>query len=319
MNTMILQSLDNSLGMSVLKLRKRLEKLTYLAAVMAGTFIWVIRKTGKSVAEMLDIYCKEILDNFNLSRNQQIDALNTAMENEKKLDDMLLCRIDIAEILKENNVMSIELDYRNRLHHVKNEVKKRLYYHDITIITTSIITITITITTTSITTSIITITTAVPSPSPQPASPPALSPSLLLYHHHHHNQHHHQHYHHHYCCTITITTTIITTSIITITTAVPSPSPQPSSPAYHHHHHYYCTITTTITTTSIITITITTAVPSPSPQPSSPPALSPSLLLYHHHHHNQHYHHHHHYCCTITITNKTSASIVYLRLYINKN
>ncbi|KXJ26032.1 ATP synthase F(0) complex subunit B1, mitochondrial [Exaiptasia diaphana] len=101
---------------------------TYLAAVMAGTFIWVIKKSGSSVAELLDNYSKEILDNFNLSRNQQIDALNNAIANEMKLDDMLLCRIDIAEILKENNVMGMELEYRNRLHNVKNEVKKRLDY-----------------------------------------------------------------------------------------------------------------------------------------------------------------------------------------------
>ncbi|XP_031552711.1 ATP synthase F(0) complex subunit B1, mitochondrial-like [Actinia tenebrosa] len=101
---------------------------TYLAAVMAGTFIWVIKKTGKPVAEALDNYSKEILDSFNVSRNQQVDSLQTAIENEKKLDEMLLCRIDIAEILKENNVMSMELEYRNRLHSVHKEVKKRLDY-----------------------------------------------------------------------------------------------------------------------------------------------------------------------------------------------
>jgi len=50
---------------------------------------------------------QEILDNFNLSRNQQIDALNTAIENEFKLDDMLLCRIDIAEILKVLKVVQL--------------------------------------------------------------------------------------------------------------------------------------------------------------------------------------------------------------------
>jgi hypothetical protein len=40
------------------------------------------------------------LDSFNISRNQQVDALHTAIENEKKLDEMLLCRIDIGETLK---------------------------------------------------------------------------------------------------------------------------------------------------------------------------------------------------------------------------
>jgi hypothetical protein len=31
---------------------------TYLAAVMAGTFLWVVKKTGKPIADALDSYSK---------------------------------------------------------------------------------------------------------------------------------------------------------------------------------------------------------------------------------------------------------------------
>ncbi|EDO43737.1 predicted protein [Nematostella vectensis] len=101
---------------------------TYIAAVMGGTFYWLMKKAGGPIAEMLDNTSQEILDAFNVGRNASIKHLQDAIDNEKHLEHMLSCRTDIIEMMRENNVMGMELEYRNNVHHVVKEVKKRLDY-----------------------------------------------------------------------------------------------------------------------------------------------------------------------------------------------
>ncbi|KAL9984846.1 hypothetical protein ACROYT_G007183 [Oculina patagonica] len=101
---------------------------TLLAAVMLGTVYFLYTKISQPVADMLDERSQEILDMYNEGRNSQIDALTKSIEEEKKIEYMLTARKDIVEIMRENNVMSLELEYRNRLHEVVREVKKRLDY-----------------------------------------------------------------------------------------------------------------------------------------------------------------------------------------------
>jgi len=68
------------------------------------------------------------LDLYNEGRNSQIEVLTKAIEEEKKIEYMLTARKDIVEVMRENNAMSLEVEYRNRLHEVVREVKKRLDY-----------------------------------------------------------------------------------------------------------------------------------------------------------------------------------------------
>jgi len=101
---------------------------TVLALVMGGTILWLVRMTGKGIAEYLDGYSKGILDMFQEGRDKSMENITQAIEDEKAVEGMLECRKDIIEIMRENNAMALELDYRNRLHEVAREVKKRLDY-----------------------------------------------------------------------------------------------------------------------------------------------------------------------------------------------
>jgi len=101
---------------------------TVLALVLGGTVLWLIRLAGKGIAEYLDGYSQGILDMFNEGRDKSIQGITQAIEDEKAVEGQLACRTDIVEVMRENNAMSLELEYRNRLHEVAREVKKRLDY-----------------------------------------------------------------------------------------------------------------------------------------------------------------------------------------------
>ncbi|KAJ7379228.1 ATP synthase F(0) complex subunit B1, mitochondrial [Desmophyllum pertusum] len=101
---------------------------TLLGAVMFATVYAIYRKVSQPVADYLDARSQEILDLFNEGRNREIDALKKGIEEDKKIEYMLTTRTDIVEIMRENNAMALELEYRNRLHEVAREVKKRMDY-----------------------------------------------------------------------------------------------------------------------------------------------------------------------------------------------
>jgi len=101
---------------------------TVLAVVMGATLYVLARRIAKPVADLLDDRSQGILGMFNEGRNAEIQDLTEQIEEVKKVEYMLSARKDIVEIMRESNAMSMELDYRNKLHEVVREVKKRLDY-----------------------------------------------------------------------------------------------------------------------------------------------------------------------------------------------
>ncbi|XP_020610753.1 ATP synthase F(0) complex subunit B1, mitochondrial-like [Orbicella faveolata] len=101
---------------------------TLLGVVMAATVYALYLRISQPITDMLDDRSQEILDLYNEGRNSQIEVLTKAIEEEKKIEYMLTARKDIVEVMRENNAMSLEVEYRNRLHEVVREVKKRLDY-----------------------------------------------------------------------------------------------------------------------------------------------------------------------------------------------
>eukprot|EP00794_Sanderia_malayensis_P012848 gene12848-14170_t len=101
---------------------------TLLAAVMGGTIYWMVKSFGKQVADGLDSYSQNILDTMNEGRMAKIQALKEAISEEKSIEEVYSSRETIYNILEENNTMNLEIEYRKNLHHVHDEVKKRLDY-----------------------------------------------------------------------------------------------------------------------------------------------------------------------------------------------
>ncbi|XP_065070666.1 ATP synthase F(0) complex subunit B1, mitochondrial-like [Rhopilema esculentum] len=99
---------------------------TLLAAVMGGTIFFLARKFGKQVGEALDEQSQNILDAMNEGRNARIKAYEEAIADEKSVEAVYSCRDQIYEVLKENNSMKMELEYRENVNKVYEEVKKRL-------------------------------------------------------------------------------------------------------------------------------------------------------------------------------------------------
>ena len=88
----------------------------------------MVKKVGKPVAEYLDDRSQRILDGLNEGRNQNIRLLEEQIQAEKAVETYLESRHEAFEIIKENNLMRLEEEYRRRHHEVTKEVKKRLDY-----------------------------------------------------------------------------------------------------------------------------------------------------------------------------------------------
>ncbi|XP_028408440.1 ATP synthase F(0) complex subunit B1, mitochondrial-like [Dendronephthya gigantea] len=101
---------------------------TLLAAVLLSTMAWLYKKVGPIISQMLDNYAQEILDQLNQGRIAKMAQLEEEIKLQESVEPMLKVGKDVFEILRENNAMELEHEFRSRLHHVHNEVKKRLDY-----------------------------------------------------------------------------------------------------------------------------------------------------------------------------------------------
>jgi len=101
---------------------------TLLLGIYGIAFYHLIKGVGPTVGNMLDNHRKEILDTMSKGRNDSIALIEDAIAGAKEGEAALEHRQELFDIIKANNEMRLELEYRTRLQEVESEVKKRLDY-----------------------------------------------------------------------------------------------------------------------------------------------------------------------------------------------
>jgi len=99
-----------------------------LILVMGGTGYQLAKAVGPTIGKMLDDRRSDILENMNRGKIAQITALESEIVEAKEGEEALEHRKEFFEIIKVNNEMRLEVEYRSRLQEVETEVKKRLDY-----------------------------------------------------------------------------------------------------------------------------------------------------------------------------------------------
>lgn len=99
-----------------------------LLFIMGGTGYQLSKVAGPAIAKMLDERRDSILENMNKGRMTQLMTLEEAVAAEKEGEAALADRKEFFDIIKANNEMRLELEYRRRLQEVESEVQKRLDY-----------------------------------------------------------------------------------------------------------------------------------------------------------------------------------------------
>ena len=99
-----------------------------LLFVMGGTAYQLTKAVGPAVGKMLDQERAEILSTMNQGKFDQIKNLESQIEAAKEGEAALDNRKEFFDIIKMNNKMRLEVEYRKRLQEVEDEVKKRLDY-----------------------------------------------------------------------------------------------------------------------------------------------------------------------------------------------
>uniref|UniRef100_A0A8C3QW31 ATP synthase subunit b n=1 Tax=Cyanoderma ruficeps TaxID=181631 RepID=A0A8C3QW31_9PASS len=101
---------------------------TAAAACILTVIIYGIKKFGGNVAAFADRLNEEKLAAVSALKNESIQALQTAIEEEKKEQWRVEGRTYLFDAKRNNIAMLLETNYRERLLMVYNEVKKRLDY-----------------------------------------------------------------------------------------------------------------------------------------------------------------------------------------------
>ncbi|XP_033629141.1 ATP synthase F(0) complex subunit B1, mitochondrial-like [Asterias rubens] len=101
---------------------------TVHAFVALSVLVYGIKKFGPTVASSCDKNIQEMLDKANVGKNESMGILANAIEEEKKEQWRLDGRNYLFEARKENVDMQLEIEYRERLKMVNDEIKKRLDY-----------------------------------------------------------------------------------------------------------------------------------------------------------------------------------------------
>lgn len=99
-----------------------------LILVMGGTGYQLSKAAGPAVGKMLDERRDAILEKMNKGKNAHLAALENAIDTAREGEAALEDRKEYFDIMKANNEMRLEIEYRRRLHEVETEVKKRLDY-----------------------------------------------------------------------------------------------------------------------------------------------------------------------------------------------
>ncbi|RMB99320.1 hypothetical protein DUI87_24053 [Hirundo rustica rustica] len=101
---------------------------TAAAACILTVIVYGIKKFGPDVAAFADKLNEEKMATALAMKNDSIQALQTAIEEEKKEQWRAEGRSYLFEAKRNNIAMLLEANYRERLLMVYNEVKKRLDY-----------------------------------------------------------------------------------------------------------------------------------------------------------------------------------------------
>jgi F-type H+-transporting ATPase subunit b len=101
---------------------------TVHAFVALSVLVYAIKKFGPTVADFADKKIQEQLDQANQNKEEAVTVFTNAIEAEKKEQWRLEGRNYLFDARKENVEMQMEIEYRERLKKVNEEIKKRLDY-----------------------------------------------------------------------------------------------------------------------------------------------------------------------------------------------
>nr|XP_046253203.1 ATP synthase F(0) complex subunit B1, mitochondrial [Scatophagus argus] len=101
---------------------------TIAAASIGAIIIYGVKKFGPSVAAFADKLNEEKVAKAQEVKDLSISGLTQAIENEKKEQWRVEGRSMLFDAKRNNVAMLLETNYRERLHMVTNEVKRRLDY-----------------------------------------------------------------------------------------------------------------------------------------------------------------------------------------------
>ncbi|XP_019402388.1 PREDICTED: ATP synthase F(0) complex subunit B1, mitochondrial [Crocodylus porosus] len=101
---------------------------TVSAVVFLSLVIYAVKRFGPDVAAFAEKINEEKLAKVSTIKNDSIKALETAIQQEKKEQERVAVRSYIFDAKRNNVAMLLEINYRERMLMVYNEVKKRLDY-----------------------------------------------------------------------------------------------------------------------------------------------------------------------------------------------
>lgn len=101
---------------------------TYAAACIGTVIIYGVKKFGPSVAAFADKLNEEKVAKAQEVKDTAISNYAQAIEDEKKEQWRVEARSMLFDVKKNNVAMLLETNYRERLHMVTNEVKRRMDY-----------------------------------------------------------------------------------------------------------------------------------------------------------------------------------------------
>ncbi|CAI8023516.1 ATP synthase F(0) complex subunit B1, mitochondrial [Geodia barretti] len=101
---------------------------TVVVVVVGGVIYYLLKKMGPPITQYIDERNQKIQDRFYGFHNAQIKEVEDAIVDQQRLDGNLEVRHDIFSVLRENNAMQLEEEYRRRWHEVITEVTRRLDY-----------------------------------------------------------------------------------------------------------------------------------------------------------------------------------------------
>ncbi|XP_062396417.1 ATP synthase F(0) complex subunit B1, mitochondrial [Sardina pilchardus] len=101
---------------------------TFAAACMGIVIVYGIKKFGPDVAAFADKLNEEKVAKAQEVKNAAVASLTQAIEDEKKEQWRVEGRQMLFDAKRNNVAMMLETNYRERVHMVTNEVKKRMDY-----------------------------------------------------------------------------------------------------------------------------------------------------------------------------------------------